>query len=186
MTRRSAETERAALSSYGNFQKTALVLLRIFIGWHFFYEGLAKLVNPYWTSAGYLADSQWWFNGWFLRIATNPSALAVVDFLNVWGLILIGLSLMLGLLARPATIAGIVLLALYYVAAPPFAGYTYSMPAEGSYLVVNKVLIELVALCVLLAFPTSKVFGLDGLITLDKLMFWKRKPESTAPSEAHV
>jgi thiosulfate dehydrogenase [quinone] large subunit len=186
MTRRSAETERAALRGYSTFQKTALVVLRIFIGWHFFYEGLAKLVNPYWTAAGYLAESQGWFSGWFLRIATNPSALAVVDFLNVWGLILIGLCLMLGLLARPATIAGIVLLALYYVAAPPFAGYTYAMPAEGSYLVVNKVLIELAALCVLLAFPTSSVFGLDALITRDRLMFWKRQPESAAPTQAHA
>ena len=35
-------------------QVTALVTLRLFIGWHFLYEGLAKLVNPYWTSAEYL------------------------------------------------------------------------------------------------------------------------------------
>ena len=32
--------------SYTGFQTTALVLLRILIGWHFFYEGLAKLGNP--------------------------------------------------------------------------------------------------------------------------------------------
>ncbi|MFQ6046354.1 MAG: DoxX family membrane protein [Gemmatimonadales bacterium] len=175
-----------AFRGYSNFQVTALVGLRIFIGWHFFYEGLAKLLNPYWTSAGYLAESQWWFKGWFLKIATSPSALSVVDFLNVWGLILIGLGLMLGLLARPAAIAGIVLLALYYIAAPPFAGYGYSIPAEGSYLVVNKVLIELVALCVLLAFPTSKVFGLDGLVSFDKLMFWKRSRRPAATSQAHA
>jgi thiosulfate dehydrogenase [quinone] large subunit len=186
MTRQTPELERAALRGYSKFQKAALVVLRIFIGWHFFYEGLAKLINPYWTAAGYLAESQGWFSGWFLRIASNPSALAVVDFLNVWGLIVIGLGLMLGLFARPATIAGIVLLALYYVAAPPFAGYTYGMPAEGSYLVVNKVLIELAALCVLLAFPTSKVFGFDGLITRDRVMFWKPKPESTAPTQSHA
>ena len=29
--------------SYGTFQLTALVSLRILVGWHFFYEGLAKL-----------------------------------------------------------------------------------------------------------------------------------------------
>ena len=37
---------------YTNFQTTALVVLRVLIGWHFLYEGLAKLGNPYWTSAG--------------------------------------------------------------------------------------------------------------------------------------
>jgi len=146
------------------FQSIALVTLRIVIGWHFLYEGLAKLTNPYWTSAGYLAESKGWFGGVFLDIAANPSVLTVVDHLNVWGLILIGAGLMLGALTRFATIAGIVLLALYYLAAPPLIGLSYAMPAEGSYLIVNKVLIELVALTVLLAFPTGHIVGLDRLI----------------------
>ncbi|HEX9704494.1 MAG TPA: DoxX family membrane protein [Gemmatimonadales bacterium] len=144
------------------FQAGTLVALRLLIGWHFLYEGLAKLLNPYWTSAGYLAESQWWFQGLFLAIAASPAAVTVVDYLNMWGQTLIGLGLMLGLLTRWATIAGVVLLALYYIVAPPFGGYVYGMPAEGSYLIVNKVLIELGALLVLLAYPTGRTFGLDG------------------------
>jgi thiosulfate dehydrogenase [quinone] large subunit len=146
------------------FQSIALVTLRIVIGWHFLYEGLAKLTNPYWTSAGYLAESKGWLGGIFLDIAANPSVLTVVDNLNIWGLILIGAGLMLGAFTRLATLAGIALLALYYIAAPPFIGLTYAMPTEGSYLLVNKVLIELVALVVLLAFPTQRVVGIDRLI----------------------
>jgi thiosulfate dehydrogenase [quinone] large subunit len=152
------------MRGYSRFQTTTLVVLRILIGWHFTYEGLAKLTNPYWTSAGYLAESKWWFSRVFLDIAANPTLLTVVDYLNAWGLLLIGLGLMFGLLTRTATAAGIVLLFLYYVAAPPFVGYSYGMPTEGSYLVVNKVLIEMVALAVLLAFPTGRVFGLDRLV----------------------
>jgi len=167
-------------ASYGNFQLTALVALRMLIGWHFFYEGLTKLLNPYWTSAGYLSEAQWWFQSMFLNLAANPSALAVVDFLNAWGLVFIGLGLMLGCLTRAATIAGIVLLALYYIAAPPFVGYAYSMPAEGSYLIVNKVLIELAALLVTLAFPTGRLVGLDRLI------FWKSNPGTQALEQAHA
>ncbi len=146
------------------FQSIALVTLRILIGWHFLYEGLAKLVNPYWTSAGYLAESKWWFSGLFISMATSPTVLTMVDYINVWGLILVGACLILGALTRTATVAGIVLLALYYLAAPPFAGLTYAMPAEGSYLVVNKVLIELVALVALLAFPTGRILGVDRVI----------------------
>lgn len=176
----SAKSEAVPIQDFSKFQSTALVLLRILIGWHFFYEGLAKLVNPYWTSAGYLGESQWWFSGLFMSLASSPSVLAVVDFLNIWGLILIGLGLMLGCFARVATIAGIVVLALYYIAAPPFVGYVYSMPAEGSYLIVNKVLVELFAVLVLLAFPTSHVFGLDRLI------FWKKSPEYRALTQAQA
>lgn len=147
-----------------NFQTTALVTLRLLVGWHFLYEGLSKLLNPYWTSAGYLAGSQWWFKGLFLDVAASPTAVTIVDYLNEWGLTLIGLGLMLGLLTRAATVAGIVLLALYYVAAPPFVGYVYDMPTEGSYLIVNKILIELAALLVLLAYPTGTAFGLDRFL----------------------
>lgn len=177
MMQESAGTDAVPIPGYSNFQVTALVALRILIGWHFFYEGLAKLLNPYWTSAGYLAEAQWWFQGWFLSLAANPSALAVADFLNAWGLVLIGVGLMLGCLTRIATITGIVLLLLYYIAAPPFVGYVYSMPAEGSYLIVNKVLIEAAALFVLLAFPTGRIVGLDRLI------FWKSDPEYKAPKQ---
>jgi thiosulfate dehydrogenase [quinone] large subunit len=53
---------------------------------------------------------------------------------------------------------------LYYVVAPPFVGLTYAMPTEGSYLVVNKVLIEAIALLVLIVFPTGRAFGIDGVI----------------------
>ena len=146
------------------FQTVALVALRMLIGWHFLYEGLAKLTNPYWTSAGYLAGSQGPLGEMFSDLAANPAAVTAIDAMNAWGLTLIGLGLLFGVLARPAAIAGIVVLALYYVAAPPFPGLEYSMPAEGSYLIVNKVLIELAALLVVVAIPTSRIWGLDRLI----------------------
>jgi thiosulfate dehydrogenase [quinone] large subunit len=87
-----------------------------------------------------------------------------MDQLNIWGLILIGLSLILGLLSRPAIIGGILLLSLYYLSHPPFVGIRYAVPSEGSYLVVNKTLIELFSLAVLYVFPSSKYIGMDRLI----------------------
>jgi thiosulfate dehydrogenase (quinone) large subunit len=151
----------AALPRRTSYQDGALVALRLLIGWHFLYEGLAKITNPYWTSAGYLAESQWLLPQTFIRIAASPLAVTVVDQVNMWALTLIGVALMLGLFTRTATAAAIALLALYYLTAPPFPGLTYSMPAEGSYLIVNKVMIELAALVVLLAFPTGRTWGLD-------------------------
>jgi len=170
----------ARYGPYTNFQTTALVALRMLVGWHFCYEGLAKLLNPYWTSAGYLAGSQWFLKDRLIDLAANPTAVTVVDILNEWGLVAIGLGLMLGALTRAATIAGVVLLALYWIVAPPFAGVTYPSPAEGSYVLVNKVLVELGALLVIWAFPTGRAFGLDRYLT------WKRaaKPAEAAPADA--
>ncbi len=167
--------------NYRGLQTTALVILRILIGWHFFYEGLAKITNPYWTSAGYLAESEWLFQGVFVALASNSTTLAIVDVFNAWGLTLIGLALMLGLLTRTATVGAMVLLFLYYVSAPPFPGYEYPIPSEGSYLIVNKVLIELAAVFVLLVFPTGKSFGLDAIV------FWGRgRPKHSTLTQANA
>ena len=75
---------------YGTFQLIALVSLRMLIGWHFLYEGVAKLTNPYWTAAGYLQESKGWLSEHFIALANNQSLLAFVDGLNQWGLLLIG------------------------------------------------------------------------------------------------
>lgn len=146
-----------------------LVSLRVLIGWHFLYEGLVKLVNPNWSGVGYLLDSQGWFKELFYWFASSPEILKTVDFLNIWGLIAIGLGLILGLFTRAALFGGIALMAMYYLSHPPFIGLQYSLPMEGSYLIVNKTLIELAALAVLFVFPANRIIGLDGLIFREKL-----------------
>lgn len=148
----------------GRGQAVFLVLLRIFIGWHLLYEGIAKLLIPDWSSEAYLLNSKWIFGGIFNALAQNPSALQVVDFLNIWGLILLGLALLLGILSRYAAIGGMVLLSLYYVANPPFFGIDFGMPAEGHYLFINKTLIEIIALGFLAVFPSGSYFGLDRFL----------------------
>ena len=77
---------------------------------------------------------------------------------------MIGLALILGLFSRQACIFGIGLLATYYLSHPPFSGLKYAAPSEGSYLVVNKILIELIALAVLFVLPSSRYIGVDRLI----------------------
>jgi thiosulfate dehydrogenase [quinone] large subunit len=148
---------------YSGWQLFALVLIRVMIGWHFLYEGLTKLIDPQWSAANFLLESKWIFAGLYKAIAGNPSVLSAVNVLNTWGLILIGLGLILGGLSRTATIAGMVLIVLYYFSNPPFIGLYYAIPAEGNYLIVNKNLIELAALFVLLLFPTGHIIGVDHL-----------------------
>ncbi len=141
-----------------------LVILRFAIGWHFLYEGMVKLTDSNWTSAGYLAESKWLFSGLFHWIASNPGVLNAVDFLNIWGLILIGAGLMLGLLTRIASISGIVLIGLYFIASPPLISSTGGPGLEGHYLWVDKNLIELIALAIIALMPTGNFIGLDRFI----------------------
>jgi len=145
-------------------QITILVILRIAIGWHFLYEGITKVLNPNWSSIGYLMDSKGCLSGIFHSMAQHAAVLAFADFMNQWGLILIGLGLIIGCLTRIAAYSGMLLLAMYYLSHPPLIGLSYAIPSEGSYLIVDKVFIEFFAMWVLALIPTGIYFGLDRLI----------------------
>lgn len=160
--------------TYTTWQLTVLVVLRILIGWHLLYEGIAKLLNPDWTSAGFLSESKWILSGFSDWIISNQGVLHVVDFMNTWGLIAIGAGLIVGLFTRIAAISGVILLFMYYFNNPPLIGLEYAIPSEGNYLIVNKTLIEAVTLLVFVFFPTGRFVGLDFFITRYK----KRKIKS--------
>ncbi|MBU2649573.1 MAG: DoxX family membrane protein [Bacteroidetes bacterium] len=151
---------------YTSSQLTFLVLLRVFIGWHFLYEGASKLLNPAWSGKSYLLDSKGFMSGFYEWIAGNNSLLMVSDFMNEWGLTLIGLSLILGIFTRISGIAGIILLLLYYLSHPAWPGLEYLMPVDGSYFIINKNIIEILALLVMLVFPTSHIIGLERIFRI--------------------
>ncbi len=135
-----------------------VTILRILIGWHFLYEGIVKMYNPDWTAYGYLASAQGPFKSIFAALA-NESIIGWIDTLNMMALIIVGITLLLGIFERIGTIVGIGLLAMYYLAHPPFPGLT-QLNVEGNYWLVNKNLIELVALILIYYVPTGHRFGL--------------------------
>jgi thiosulfate dehydrogenase [quinone] large subunit len=147
-----------------NVQMAAVVALRVLIGWHFLYEGLAKLTAPGWSASGYLLQSRGPFAEIFRWMAADPERLNLVNQLNMWGLTLIGLGLMLGCFTRLASLAGMLVILLFYLCNPPFVGYFYAIPTEGSYLIVNKNLVELAGLAVVLVTGSGRVLGLDRII----------------------
>jgi thiosulfate dehydrogenase (quinone) large subunit len=150
--------------NYSKSQLSWLVVLRIFIGWHFLFEGMVKVLNPNWTATAYLMDSQGMFRSMFTGMAGNAALMNSVDFLNKWALVLIGLGLLLGCFARLSCIGGMLLLLLYTLSHPALIDADYMMPLEGSYFLIDKNLIELGALGVLFVFPTARVIGVDRVL----------------------
>lgn len=146
--------------------KHTIVLMRIFIGWHFLYEGVIKLYNPDWTSFGYLATAQGPFKSFFMAMAREPM-LAWADNLNWIALMFVGITLTLGIFERWGALVGIGLLALYYLAHPAFP-WLQQVNVEGSYWFINKNLIELVACIIVFQYPTGKVFGLSHFFNKNK------------------
>jgi thiosulfate dehydrogenase (quinone) large subunit len=157
--------------SLSSLQRVMLILLRTLIGWHFLYEGYYKLMLPGWgadgkplgpwSSSGYLKAASGPLAGLF-RPLLNSGWIHWVDRLVEIGLVLVGLSLMLGLLTRAGCWGAIFFLSLFYLTAIPLAGLPQT-GNEGTYLLVNKNLIELTAVLVLLVFRTGEIAGLDLL-----------------------
>ena len=96
-----------------SFWKYVPPLLRIALGWLYLYAGLTKVFNPSWTSKAYLegATTMQGLYTWM----TAPGMMQVVDFMNTWGLTLLGLSLILGIGMKISTRLGALLMVLYYI-----------------------------------------------------------------------
>jgi thiosulfate dehydrogenase [quinone] large subunit len=67
------------------------------------------------------------------------------------------------------------LLAAFYLSAMPLTGLPVPR-AEGTYLIVNKNLIELLAVAVVMAFRTGRIAGLD-------LLLRRRRSAALQPTE---
>lgn len=96
-----------------------------------------------------------------------PPAVTEMSRINsrtMWGLTIFGLLLILGLFTRLSALGGAALLMLFYMAMPPWPG-VQEIPSIEHNLIVNKVLIEALALLALAALPTGKWFGLDAAIS---------------------
>lgn len=153
------------------FQQFSLVTLRTCIGWHFLYEGYFKLILPAWAPDGTHLGR--WSSASYLNGATGPVGhllhamfaagwgpmIDVTVIVALWG---IGLSLMLGLFTQRGCEAALGMLTLFYVTAVPLDGVPHAF-MEGNYMIVNKTLIEWVAVAVLLSFKTGRIAGLDQL-----------------------
>ena len=136
--------ERSKVRRMTNFQKFSYFLLRVGMGILFFWAGYTKLIDPTWSAVGYISGSKTFigFYNWLLQ----PNVLPVINFLNEWGLTLIGVALVIGVFVRLASFFGIVLMALYYIPIFP--------PAHG---LVDTHIIYSAAFLVLIAFGAGEI-----------------------------
>ena len=150
-------------------QSVALIVLRTLIGWHFLYEAYFKIMSPAWsrgggpltpwTSAGYLQGAGGPLGAIFHRLV-NAGWTVWLDRSVKVVLLVIGLSLILGLFTRVGLSLALAMLALFYLLYVPTLGIPQPNN-EGTYLIVNKTLIEAAAVAVLLMFDTGRIAGLD-------------------------
>jgi len=150
-----------------NYPRITLLLLRLSMGWLMFYAGITKVLDPNWSAAGYLENAQT-FSSFYAWLA-QPAILPFINFVNEWGLTLLGISLILGIFVRLSTIFGAVLMLLYY-----FPVLEFPLIGTHSYLVDEHV-IYAIALLVLGALNAGQEWGLDERLADTKFFKKHRK-----------
>ena len=80
----------------------------------------------------------------------------------MWGLLILGVLLLVGFCTPVAALGGAVMLLSFYLVWPPWPGVPDAPGPEHAF-IVNKNLIECVALLAIAALPTGRWFGLDGV-----------------------
>ena len=100
------------MDSLSKSAKVSLLVLRLAMGLLMLDAGIAKLLDPKWTAAGYLTTA----SGPFAEIFKAMAGSRLVDILNMYGLTLVGIAIILGIAVRFSSFWGIVLMLLYYFA----------------------------------------------------------------------
>ena len=134
-----------------NIQKLFLFLLRVSMGWLFFYSGITKVLDPQWSAAGYLKGAKT-FAG-FYQWLISPGILPILNFVNEWGLTLLGVSLILGIGVRVSSVLGAVIMIGYYL---PALDFPY--PNPHSFLVDEHIIYAL-ALLLLGSLRAGRAWG---------------------------
>lgn len=144
---------------------TAVVSLRLVMGWLFFYSGITKVLDPEWTASGYLVHAVPEGNP-FAGIWTVLAGMPMVDILFQFGLTLVGLGLMLGAFTRWNAFWGSVMMLLIWAS---------SLPLKHG-IVVDKHIVYIAVLVGLSAVGAGRIAGLDAYLesTVAKDNSWLR------------
>ncbi|OGH69910.1 MAG: hypothetical protein A2754_03945 [Candidatus Magasanikbacteria bacterium RIFCSPHIGHO2_01_FULL_47_8] len=136
-------------------QKISLVLLRVTLGILFLYAGWSQVSNSAWSAGGYLGGAKTF--SWFYDTLARPDALSVINFVNKWGLTLLGMSLIFGVGVRLSAPVGAVLMLLYYF---PILQFPYVAPHSW---LVDQHIVFAAALLVLFSFRAGRIYGIGTL-----------------------
>ena len=132
----------------------AVFLSRVGLGILFFYAGITKVINPDWSAGGYLNSAKT-FPGLYQWFASAGN-IGWINFVNEWGLTLVGAALIIGLLVRWASLGGILLMILYYLPILQFP-----IVGEHSY-IVDEHIMYITVFLILISSNAGTFWGLDS------------------------
>jgi thiosulfate dehydrogenase (quinone) large subunit len=136
-------------------QSAFVVFFRLAMAWTFLYAASHQVLNPSWNVADFLSSTGTFHDAY--GVFAGAQAAAIVSLLVAWGHLLIGLSLLVGLMVRVSATVGAVLMLLYWAA---YMSFPYVGGAENFLLDFHFVYAAILAY--LVAAHAGHVAGLDS------------------------
>lgn len=130
-----------------------LILTRIVFGLFLTWEGLQRLLADAWSAAPELLNAPFapsifvWF--------ADPTRIELVSKLNIWGLIIVGIALVIGLRLRFFSLIGIILMVVYY-----FLNLDLSLIGK-THILIDQHVLYILLFIILNSLNAGKYWGLD-------------------------
>lgn len=152
---------------YSKSERYLIFFFRLAMAWTFLYAASHQVFDPKWTVAGFLAHTKTFHDVY--AVFTTPEWSPIITFLVGYGHLLIGLSLLTGLMVRVSASFGILLMMVYWTAHMDFP---YIENANNFLLDFHIVYAGV--LSYLIVKHAGHVWGLDGLV--ERLSFVEHHP----------
>ena len=150
-----------------DLERGLIVFFRLAMGWTFLYVASHQVFDPGWSVVGFLNHTKTFHE--LFRIFTTPMMAPTTTFLVEYGHLLIGLSLVFGLMVRISASFGIVLMLIYWM-----AHMDWPFIENKNNLILDYHIVYAGVLGYLIVKRAGHVFGLDGLA--EHLQFVERHP----------
>lgn len=135
--------------------KRFVFAFRLLMGWTFLYAGCWQVLSSDFSAASFLAHTKT-FHDVYAPL-TAPAIAPILTFLVKWGHLLIGLSLVSGLLVRVSGVFGVALLLTYWTAHMDFPYIESHVNLIIDYHIVYATLTTWLVVA-----NAGRVWGLDG------------------------
>jgi len=132
-----------------------ILFFRLAMAWTFLYAASHQVFDPNFSVIGFLSHTKTFHN--FFALFTTPTLAPIVTFLVGYGHLLIGLSLLFGLMVRVSASFGILLLLMYWM-----AHMDWPYIENTNNFIVDYHIVYAGVLGYLIAKRAGHVFGLDA------------------------
>jgi thiosulfate dehydrogenase [quinone] large subunit len=149
-----------------NAERRFILIFRLLMAWTFIYAASHQAFTSF-SVVGFLQHTKTFHD--VFAVFTTPTLAPIVSFMVAWGHLLIGLSLLFGLMVRVSSVFGIALLLTYWMAHMDFP----FIENKNNFLVDYHIVYSVV-LSYLFVKRAGHVWGLDGWA--ENLTFVRENP----------